>query len=64
VDGIEGVINLSVFDVRGLEVFTTVIVGNGQKTIKNIDLSNYANGVYSLSIRTAKGTVTQKLIKE
>jgi hypothetical protein len=40
------------------------MVGNGQKTIQNIDLSNYANGVYTLSIRTAKGTVTQKLIKE
>ena len=61
---IEGIINLSVFDARGREVFTTAMVGNGQKTIQNIDLSNYANGVYTLSIRTAKGTATQKLVKE
>lgn len=61
---IEGIINLSVFDSRGREVFTTAMVGNGQKTIQNIDISNYANGVYTLSIRTDKGTTTQKLVKE
>jgi hypothetical protein len=64
VDGIDGIIRLSVFDARGREVLATSVVGNGQKTMQNIDLSNYANGVYTLSIRTAKGTATQKLVKE
>ena len=64
IEGIEGIIGLSVFDARGREVMATSVVGNGQKTMQNIDLSNYANGVYTLSIRTAKGTATQKLVKE
>lgn len=64
IEGIEGIIGLSVFDARGREVLATSLVGNGQKTIQNIDLSNYANGVYTISIRTAKGTASQKLVKE
>jgi hypothetical protein len=64
IEGIEGIIGLSVFDARGREVLATSVVGNGQRTIQNIDLSNYANGVYTLSIRTAKGTASQKLVKE
>jgi hypothetical protein len=64
IEGIEGIIGLSVFDARGREVLAKSVVGNRQRTIQNIDLSDYANGVYTLSIRTAKGTATQKLVKE
>jgi hypothetical protein len=64
VDGIDGIINMIVYDSRGREVITESMVANGQKTIQNIDLGNYANGVYTLSIRTGKGTTTQKLVKE
>ena len=41
-----------------------VIKGNLKVGKNNIDLSNYANGVYLLEISTNKGTATKRLIKQ
>ncbi|MDB4656103.1 T9SS type A sorting domain-containing protein [Flavobacteriales bacterium] len=64
VDGIDGIINMIVYDSRGREIINEAMVLNGQKSINDIDLNNYSDGVYTLSIRTGKGTTTQKLVKE
>lgn len=63
-ENIEGMVELNVVDVRGREVYNRSMVLGGQRSVYQIDLSGFANGVYTLSIRTANGSKTQKLIKE
>jgi len=61
---IDGIVELNVIDVRGREVYNKSMVVNGQLSAHQIDLSGFANGVYTLSVRSANGTSAQKLIKE
>lgn len=52
----EGFENVEVFDVTGRNVMTA------DKTV--IDLSSFANGVYTLRVNTVKGSSMQKIVKK
>ena len=64
VDGIDGIINMIVYDSRGREIISESMVANGQKSINDIDLNNYSDGVYTLQLSSKSGNYTTKLVKK
>ncbi|MDB4655628.1 T9SS type A sorting domain-containing protein [Flavobacteriales bacterium] len=64
VDGIDGIINMIVYDSRGREIISESMVLNGQKSINDIDLNNYSDGVYTLQLSSKSGNYTTKLVKK
>jgi len=40
------------------------MVSNGQKSINDIDLNNYSDGVYTLQLSSKSGNYTTKLVKK
>jgi len=58
-----GTIHLTVSDITGREVLSEQFTATGS-TVRTIDLSGRANGVYSLRIRTAEGVGGVRLVKE
>jgi hypothetical protein len=40
------------------------MVLNGQKSINDIDLNNYSDGVYTLKLSSKSGNYTTKLVKK
>jgi hypothetical protein len=63
IDGMDGIVQLSVMDIRGREVASQSLTATG-RTTHNIDLSGFANGVYTLQIQSAAGVSGMKLVKE
>ncbi len=62
-DGMDGIVQLSVMDIRGREVASQSLTARG-RTTHSIDLSGFASGVYTLRIQSAKGVNGMKLVKE
>lgn len=62
-EDMDGIVQLSVFDVRGREVASQSLTAR-DRTAQNIDLSGFASGVYTLRIQSTKGTSGMKLVKE
>jgi hypothetical protein len=62
-DGLNGIVQLSVMDIRGREVASQSLTATG-RTTHNIDLSGFASGVYTLQIQSAAGVSGMKLVKE
>jgi hypothetical protein len=60
---LDGIVQLSVMDIRGREVASQSLTARG-RTTHNIDLSGFANGVYTLRIQSAAGVSGVKLVKE
>jgi len=62
-DGLDGIVQLSVMDIRGREVASQSLTARG-RTNHNIDLSGFSSGVYTLRIQSAAGVSGVKLVKE
>lgn len=62
-DGMDGTVSLSVYDLQGREVVSQSLTPRG-RTTHTIDLSSFATGVYTLQMNTPTGTLTQKLVRE
>lgn len=58
--------NTSNSEIKSIEMFNVLgeRVKKKERNFNNIDISKFANGVYFLKIKTDKGSVTQKIIKE
>ncbi len=59
----EGLVRLTVKDISGREVLQESYTAT-EGTVRSIDLSGEANGIYTLRIETEKGTSGVKLVKE
>ncbi len=59
---VSGTIHLTVTDITGCVVHTKQFIATCSTT-HTIDLESHANGIYTLQLQTAQGTVTQKLVK-
>jgi len=56
----EGVYNLTLTDMSGKILFHETVTGQSVQ----IDISNYAAGVYLLIINNGKGQTTKRIVKE
>jgi hypothetical protein len=62
-DGIEGMVQLSVLDIRGREIISQSVNAAGRTTYY-LDLSGYATGIYTLRTQSVLGSGTLKLVRE
>jgi hypothetical protein len=62
-DGLDGIVQLNVMDIRGREVASQSLTASG-RTTHSIDLSSFASGVYTLQIQSSAGVSGMKLVKE
>jgi hypothetical protein len=63
-DKLSGAITYTVYDLMGRKIIHDSIAGNGQRVIKSLNLSAFANGMYSLRLDTESGSLVKRLIKE
>jgi hypothetical protein len=54
--------DISITDLSGRQVFSDMITGPHKSVIRNIDLSNYAKGVYFVRVKSAGGLKVEKLV--
>lgn len=52
-----------VYTSYGKEVFRQVVQAKSQSYQKILDMSDFVSGIYFVSVKTEKGTTTQKLVK-
>ncbi len=62
-EDVTGVVRYSVYDAQGKEIAFDAFVANGI-TQETIDLTDFAEGVYTLQLSTTKGSFTDKLVKD
>ncbi len=62
-EDVTGVVRYSVYDAQGKEIAFDAFVANGI-TQETIDLTDFAEGVYTLQLNTTKGSFTGKLVKD
>lgn len=64
VSGFDGVVSYTVYDSSGREVTNDSFVGSSNVIIKNINLSEMVNGVYTIQVQTSKGLFAEKFVKQ
>ena len=60
---VDGVVSYSVFDALGKEIRFESFVANG-RTQKDIDLSEFESGVYTIQLNTGNGIFSEQLVKK
>lgn len=63
VNDMNGIVSYSVYDALGKEVANDAFVSNGI-TRNSIDLSEMADGIYTIQVNSSKGVFSEKLVKE
>lgn len=56
-------IKVNIYDLNGKSIFTTAKSGAVEYS-ENIDIQNFASGVYFMSVTTSKGTAYQRIVKQ
>lgn len=60
---IQGLVTLTVHDVRGRQVLNQTFIAQGRRSTRVIDLSHEASGSYTLRLSTNGGSTSQQLVK-
>ncbi len=58
-----GEVAITITNLLGQEIYQTIASKNTQNWQQTIDLQHFTNGVYLVSLQTAKGKVVKKLVK-
>ncbi len=61
-NNIEGNVNILVYDIYGKVIYQTLSGQTEKGSIITIDLNNFSNGIYFLSLKTPEKQITRKII--